>query len=77
MTQTPAGTTPILLAFSGGLDTSFCVPWLAETYGRPVVTLTVNTGSIDDAAADARERSKTLGAVAHHLVDARPRISSR
>jgi len=47
MTQTPAGAKPILLAFSGGLDTSFCVPWLAETYGRPVVTLTVNTGSID------------------------------
>ena len=29
---------PILLAFSGGLDTSFCVPWLKETYGRPVIT---------------------------------------
>jgi len=73
MTQTPAGTTPILLAFSGGLDTSFCVPWLAETYGRPVVTLTVNTGSIDDATAKMlEERSKTLGAVGHYLVDARP-----
>ena len=34
MTQTSAGAQPILLAFSGGLDTSFCVPWLAETYGR-------------------------------------------
>ena len=33
MTQTSPGNTPILLAFSGGLDTSFCVPWLAETYG--------------------------------------------
>ena len=73
MTEPTAGTTPILLAFSGGLDTSFCVPWLAETYGRPVVTLTVNTGSIDDATARMLEqRSKTLGAVAHYLVDARP-----
>ena len=63
---------PILLAFSGGLDTSFCVPWLAETYGRPIVTLTVNTGGIDDEAARVLEqRSKALGAVAHHLVDAR------
>jgi argininosuccinate synthase len=73
MTQTKQGTTPILLAFSGGLDTSFCVPWLAETYGRPIVTLTVNTGGIDaEAAATLERRSKQLGAVAHHLVDARP-----
>ena len=63
---------PILLAFSGGLDTSFCVPWLAETYSRPIVTLTVNTGGIDaDAAAVLEQRSRALGAVAHHLVDAR------
>ena len=33
---------PIVLAFSGGLDTSFCIPWLKETYKRPVVTVTVN-----------------------------------
>ena len=39
-------TEPIVLAFSGGLDTSYCVPWLAETYGRPVVTVTVDTGGI-------------------------------
>ena len=72
MTQTKAGATPILLAFSGGLDTSFCVPWLTETYGRPVVTLTVDTGGIDAAAARVLEqRSVALGAVGHHLVDAR------
>jgi len=63
---------PILLAFSGGLDTSFCVPWLKETYGRPVVTVTVNTGGIDAAAAAALEaRALALGAASHHLVDAR------
>ncbi|MEL7169525.1 MAG: argininosuccinate synthase domain-containing protein, partial [Bacteroidota bacterium] len=28
----------IVLAFSGGLDTSFCVPYLRETYDRPVHT---------------------------------------
>jgi len=72
MTQIPVGAKPILLAFSGGLDTSFCVPWLAETHGRPVVTLTVDTGGIDAAAAAMlEERSRVLGAVAHHLVDAR------
>src|ERR1700694_5721283 len=63
---------PILLAFSGGLDTSFCVPWLAETYGRPVVTVTVDTGGLDAQAAQAlAARARALGAVAHHLVAAR------
>jgi argininosuccinate synthase len=73
MADSKAGASaPILLAFSGGLDTSFCVPWLAETCGRPVVTVTVNTGGIDAAAAAALEsRALALGASAHHLVDAR------
>ncbi len=66
------GAEPILLAFSGGLDTSFCVPWLKETYQRPVITVTVDTGGIDDAAAQSlAERSVQLGAVEHHLIDAR------
>ena len=68
----PTGAQPILLAFSGGLDTSFCVPWLKDTYGRPVITVTVDTGGIDAAAATAlAERSRTLGAIAHHQIDAR------
>ena len=63
---------PIVLAFSGGLDTSFCVPWLKETFDRPVVTVTVNTGGIDPAAADAlAERAAALGAADHMLVEAR------
>ncbi len=64
---------PIILAFSGGLDTSFCVPWLKETYGREVVTATVDTGGIDSAAAaeDLRERALALGAAEHVLIDAR------
>ena len=65
-------TSPIVLAFSGGLDTSFCVPWLKEHYGRDVITATVNTGGIDDEAAAAlAARSAALGAVEHVLVDAR------
>jgi argininosuccinate synthase len=66
------GAEPILLAFSGGLDTSFCVPWLKETYRRPVITVTVDTGGIDAAAAQSlTERSVLLGAIEHHLIDAR------
>ncbi|MDH3757742.1 MAG: argininosuccinate synthase, partial [Gammaproteobacteria bacterium] len=64
--------TPIILAFSGGLDTSFCVPWLRETCDREVVTATVDTGGIDAAAASQlEERAYALGAVEHVLIDAR------
>jgi argininosuccinate synthase len=63
---------PIVLAFSGGLDTSFCVPWLAETYQRPVVTATVNTGGLDEEASRAlAEKAAALGAVDHLEIDAR------
>jgi len=61
---------PIILAFSGGLDTSFCVPWLKETYGRDVITATVDTGGIDGQAAVAlEERAIALGAIEHVLID--------
>ena len=71
-TTSPMGGEPILLAFSGGLDTSFCVPWLKDTYQRPVITVCVDTGGIDAAAARSlSERSAALGALAHHLIDAR------
>ncbi len=72
MTSNQSGVTPILLAFSGGLDTSFCVPWLKETYGRPVITVTVDTGGIDaDAAKTLEKRAFELGASAHHLIPAK------
>lgn len=65
-------TSPIILAFSGGLDTSFCVPWLKENYGRDVVTACVDTGGIDAAAAIAlEERAMALGAIEHVLIDAK------
>ena len=67
-----AGSMPIVLAYSGGLDTSFLVPWLAETYGRPVITVTVDTGGIDEATTRTlAERARALGSVEHHQIDAR------
>lgn len=62
----------IVLAFSGGLDTSFCVPYLAETYGEPVHTVTVNTGGVTpEGAAHIESRARSLGAADHTLVDGR------
>ena len=55
---------PIILAYSGGLDTSFCVPWLKATYGRDVITATIDTGGIDASAAeDLAQRALALGAI--------------
>jgi argininosuccinate synthase len=72
MQTTDAHDQPIVLAYSGGLDTSFLVPWLIENYHRPVITVTVDTGGIDASSARAlRERALALGARAHHQVDAR------
>lgn len=63
---------PLVLAFSGGLDTSFLVPWLKERSGCPVVTVTVDTGGLDDEARRRiAVRSAALGAQAHYLVEAR------
>jgi argininosuccinate synthase len=63
---------PIILAFSGGLDTSFCVPWLKENYGRDVITACIDTGGINaEAAVALEERSKALGAIEHMLIDAK------
>ena len=68
----PKDNSPIILAFSGGLDTSFCVPWLRENHGREIITATVDTGGIDaNSANDLQERSLRLGASEHILIDAK------
>ncbi len=62
----------IVLAFSGGLDTSFCVPYLAETCDEPIYTVTVNTGGLSEKEAQVvKARARALGAARHILVDAR------
>ncbi len=60
----------VVLAFSGGLDTSFCVPYLIEK-GYKVHTVFVNTGAMDPDEASAIEaRAFELGAVGHDTIDA-------
>jgi argininosuccinate synthase len=72
VTASRPGAPPIVLAYSGGLDTSFLVPWIAENQGRPVITVTVDTGGIDAAAAHTlAQRARALGAIEHHQIDAR------
>lgn len=69
---------PIALAFSGGLDTSFCVPYLKEETGRPVHTVTVDTGGFSEEEKEQiAARSEELGAASHTLVDARADLWDR
>lgn len=68
MTETAA--TPVVLAFSGGLDTSYCVLAL-NNQGFEVHTAFVDTGGIDAGQkAWIAQRASMLGAVEHHELDA-------
>lgn len=61
----------IILAYSGGLDTSWCIPHLIGE-GWEVITVTVDVGGMsDDERQDLADRAKQLGAISHHFVDAR------
>lgn len=61
----------VVLAFSGGLDTSFCVPWLINERGLEVHTVIVNTGGFSDEEAKSIEaRALQLGATTHTCIDA-------
>lgn len=68
----------IVLAFSGGLDTSFCVPYLMEATGEAVCTVTVNTGGLtaEDAAA-IEARALALGTAQHQTLDGRRDLFDR
>ncbi len=64
----------IVLAFSGGLDTSFCVPYLQER-GWNVHTVFADTGGVDADERDYIEaRAAELGATSHVTVDGGPAI---
>jgi argininosuccinate synthase len=67
----------VALAFSGGLDTSYCVPRLAED-GWTVHTVYVDTGGSTAAdRAAIRRQAAAVGAAAHHEVDARELVYRR
>lgn len=60
----------VVLAFSGGLDTSYCVKYLRDDKGFEVHTITVNTGGFDDAELKKIEQhAVALGSVRHKTVD--------
>lgn len=61
----------ILLAFSGGLDTSFCAIYLAKEKGLEVHTAIVNTGGFDaDELEKIEKHALKLGVASHKVLDA-------
>jgi argininosuccinate synthase len=60
----------VILAYSGGLDTSVMVPWIGEKYNLDVVTFTVDLGQGEDIQAIKQKATKT-GAVDAIAIDAR------
>lgn len=60
----------VVLAFSGGLDTSYCALYLAHDLGYEVHTLTVNTGGFsDEEVNDIEKRALSLGVASHKTVN--------
>lgn len=60
----------VVLAFSGGLDTSFCAKYLSEDLGYEVHTALANTGGFsDEELARIEEKAMKLGAASHASLD--------
>ena len=60
----------VVLAYSGGLDTSVSIKWIKEKYGLDVVTCTIDIGQREDLSSIG-EKAKKIGALAHYQIDAK------
>lgn len=60
----------VVLAYSGGLDTSVAIRWLEEKYNSKVITLTVDIGNVPDLEA-IRQKALKIGALKALVVDAK------
>lgn len=65
----------VVLAYSGGLDTSVAIRWLAERYGAEVITVTVDVGEVKDYEA-IRQKALRIGAAQAFLIDAKDEFAS-
>jgi argininosuccinate synthase len=61
---------PVVLAFAGGIRASVAIPWLVDTMGVEVVTVTLDVGQGNELG-ELRARALTCGASRAHVVDAR------
>lgn len=67
----------VVLAYSGGLDTSFCIPYLKEQ-GYAVTTVTADTGGFSaEELAQLEQRANALGAERHVTIDLKEELYQR
>ena len=70
-TQTELVSDRIVLAYSGGLDTSVCIGWLTEETGQEVVAVALDVGQGGEDMDVIRQRALDCGAVEAVVVDAK------
>ena len=61
----------IVLAYSGGLDTTVAIPWIKERTGKDVIALAIDVGQAGEDLEQVRQRALGSGAVESVVVDAR------
>ena len=61
-------TDKVVLAYSGGLDTSVAIRWLREQYNLDVIAVTIDVGNEKDFAA-ARRKALKVGAIKALVLD--------
>jgi argininosuccinate synthase len=66
----------VILAYSGGLDTSVAIRWIKEKYGAEVITLTVDVGQGDDFQA-IEQKALKVGAIKHHYFDMKDEFAKK
>ncbi|MEM4575932.1 MAG: argininosuccinate synthase [Candidatus Nezhaarchaeales archaeon] len=59
----------VVLAYSGGLDTSVAIKWLQEKYDADVITVTLDVGQMEDLKA-IEKKAKDLGVYKHYSINA-------
>ena len=69
-------TEKVVLAYSGGLDTSVAIGWIAEQTGAEVIALAVDVGQGGEDMQTIRGRALACGAAAAEVVDARAEFAA-
>ncbi|MDP5206985.1 argininosuccinate synthase [Alishewanella sp. SMS9] len=64
----------VVLAYSGGLDTSAIVPWLKDNYNCEVIAFVANVGQGDEELAGVEEKAIKSGASSCYIVDLREEL---
>lgn len=64
----------IVVAYSGGLDTSAIIPWLAQRYGCELIAFVADVGQGDEELAGIEQKAHASGAAQCHVVDLKQRF---